>query len=312
MRHLAMLCAALLCEALLCAAGACSPARDETSATLRDVVQLGRVEAGALSELSGVVRSTATPALFWSFNDSGHDATLFAMDSSGRARGRVHVAGASNVDWEAMAAGPCDEGACVYIGDVGDNDADRQRVKIWRVREPEAGDDNTANAVALEFTYADGPHDVEAMWVSPDTAIWIVTKRPLRDGARRFRSALLFRLPASAWRSPTLATAELIDSLPITPRKGNSDGWVTDAAFFRDEGADSARHRARVAIRTYQSVVILAADPWTGRPGVTEARCSLEPLHEREGEAIAWLRGGRLLLGNEGRHSRLASGRCQP
>jgi len=161
-------------------------------------------------------------------------------------------------------------------------------------------------ATALPFTYPDGPHDVEAMWVSPDTSIWLVTKRPLRDGARRFRSALLFRLPASAWRSASPAVAELVDSLPLTPRKGDSDTWITDAAFtLSDRGG-------RVAVRTYQSVVVLAADRWTGRPGSAEAQCSLEPLHEREGEAIAWLDDGRLLFANEGRHGRLASGRCQP
>lgn len=273
---------------------------------MRDVVVLGRVDETALSELSGIVRSPSTPARYWSFNDSGHDASLFATDSTGRSGGRVRVTGATNVDWEAIAAGPCGDGACLYIGDVGDNDADRQRVRIWRVREPDAGSDNTDRAVALEFSYADGPHDVEAIWLSPDTSIWLVTKRPLRDGGQRFRSALLFRLPASAWRGATPAVAELVDSLPLTPRKGDSDTWVTDAAFAADDRG------ARVAIRTYQWVVVLSADPWTGRPRSEEARCSLQGLHERDGEAIAWLGGGRLLFANEGRHSRLASGRCQP
>ncbi len=301
----------------VCAIVSCAPARDTSSPTLRDVVQLGRVEAGALTELSGIVRSSVSPSLYWSFNDSGHDATLFAMDSSGRALGAVRVRGASNIDWEAMAAGPCDAGACLYIGDVGDNDAHRATVRVWRVREPavrderDERDERTDSAVALTFTYPDGPHDVEGIWVSPDTSVWLVTKRPLRDGPKRFRSALLFRLPAAAWRTTAPVVAELIDSVPLTPRKGDSDTWITDAAFTVSDAGASGRG-ARVAIRTYQSVVVLAADPWTGRPISEEARCSLGALNEREGEAIAWLDGGRLLLANEGRHSRLASGRCQP
>ncbi len=297
--------AVAVCTALLCTASGCAP-RDSGAAALRDITQLGHVDAGALTEMSGIVRSTLAPTFFFAFNDSGHDASLFAMDSTGGARGHVRVTGATNVDWEAMAAGPCADGTCLYVGDVGDNDARRERVRIWRVPEPRATDDSTQPAVALDFTYADGPHDVEAMWVSPDTAIWLVTKRPLRDGARRFRSALLFRLPASAWHAAAPATAELVDSLPVTPRQGDSDRWITDAAF-----AAGARG-AQVAIRTYQWVVVMSADLWTGRPTAESARCSLRALHEREGEAVAWLDGDRLLFANEGRHGRLASGRCQP
>lgn len=282
-------------------------ARDARDAKpLTDVVQTGRLSNVAISEASGIVASPTQSGVLWTFNDSGNDEELFALDSAGTARGRVAVSGAKNRDWEAMAAGPCDEGACLYIGDVGDNGARRRRVTLYRVREPQVADSVVAVASALEFSYPDGPHDVEALWVSPDTTVWLATKRPLRASGKRFRPALLFRLPAAVWRSRDAAVAELVDSLPIVPDKDSEHNWITDASFVVSAG------QGRVAIRMYQGVIVMTADTLTGRPLAEHARCSLRPLGERSGEAVAWLGGERLIFANEGRRSRLATGRCQP
>lgn len=273
---------------------------------LADVVQTGRLSNATISEASGLVASPTQPGVLWTFNDSGNDEELFALDSSGTARGRVDVTGAKNRDWEAMAAGPCDEGSCLYIGDVGDNGARRRRVTLYRVREPAVTDTAAPVVSALEFSYPDGPHDVEAIWVSPDTSVWLATKRPHRAVGKRYRPALLFRIPVGAWRSRNAAVAELVDSLPIIPDKDSEHNWITDASFVVSAG------RGRVAIRTYQGVLVMTADSLTGRPLAERARCSLRPLGERSGEAVAWLDGERMLFANEGRRSRLATGRCQP
>jgi len=41
------------------------------------------------------------------------------------------------------------------------------------------------------------------------------------------------------------------------------------------------------------------------------ARCSLAPLREPQGEAVAWLPDGRVLLGSEKRGAKLFAARCE-
>src|SRR5207247_6588673 len=92
----------------------------------------------------------------------------------------------------------------------------------------------TAAALALLFHYPDGPHDVEAIYVSPnDTALYLVSKG--RSGPIR-----LYRLPRAAWTAGE-ATATLVARLPITPDL-SAGRWVTGAAMRADG--------ARVAVRT--------------------------------------------------------------
>lgn len=309
---------------------ACRDAADRTTmraADLREVTRMGSVRDPALTESSGLTPGTADPAVYWSHNDSGNEPLLYALDTTGAPRGRYRVTGASNLDWEALALGPCEAGACLYIADVGDNRARRRSVTIWRVREPAlpvmgraaetlgggtteppaevATEIATETATRLTFRYPDEPHDVEAIWVSPDTSVWLVTKRPLRGMLGALRPVLVFRVPSSAWHATTPVSAELVDSLPIVPVPGNTSSWVTDAAFT-GRGPDGPS----VAVRTYQDLTIFEADPATGRPGKPRARCRTAALHERFGEAVAWMPDGRLFFTSEGEGSRLWAARC--
>ena len=87
-------------------------------------------------------------------------------------RGTWRVAGSTDVDWEATAIGPCEKDPlphCVYIGDVGDNDAAHPSRTIYRVAEPDAKDSTFSGEVKAEritYTYSDQKHDVEAMYVA--------------------------------------------------------------------------------------------------------------------------------------------------
>src|SRR5688572_29419145 len=99
------------------------------------------VAAGALVRLPGVVEASGAaasrrhPGVIWTHNDSG-DPAVFAFDAGGKARGRVTVSGATVTDWEDIALGPCPQGSCLYIADIGDNDRARKQITIYRVPEP--------------------------------------------------------------------------------------------------------------------------------------------------------------------------------
>ena len=272
---------------------------------LRGLAKTGAFGDSRLTEASGAVASTRESGVFWSQNDSGNDATLFAYDSLGEPRGMVRVQNARNTDWEALALGPCESGSCVFIGDVGDNKAARPDVQVWRIPEQSISQTVSEAPTLLRIKYPGGARDVEAMWVAPDTSVWFATKRPSRDANGALRPSQLYRVPAAAWASGEVATAALTDSLPIVPGTSVSRDWVTDAAL----SAVTTDGRRRLAILTYGSVYVFDADPVTGRPGAQVARCAV-PSGKRYAEGITWLPDGRLILVNEGRGATLYFGRC--
>lgn len=276
---------------------------------IADVTEIGRLQDSGLVEASGIVRSTLEPNVFWSQNDSGNDERLFAYDSTGRSLGSVRITGAKNRDWEAVAIGPCPQTSCAYIADVGDNGARRKSVRIFRVAEPRTTDTATAPADSLPFRYVDGPRDVESIFVTADTAIYLVTKRPERNEQQALRPVRLYRIRASSWLTPNAnVVADLVDSLPIVPEPNRESTWVTDASL---SAPDSAGQQA-LAVRAYNEVFVFRTPANSRAKYELLAHCSLRPLKERRsGEGVTWLADGRLMFNAEGRGALLHAGRCR-
>ena len=260
-----------------------------------------------LKEASAAVRSPASPGLLWTINDSGNEPLVFAIDTNGQHQNTWRVAGARNLDWEAAASGPCranNPPHCLYIGDVGDNSAIRRVVTVYRVMDGSGIEGSSLVAETLTLRYADGAHDVEAMYVMPNGTMYFITKRPLKDPAGRLRPALVFSLPASAWDADSVVTAALVDSLPLVPGTGPIR-MITDAALAPD-----GRH---LAVRTYTELWLFATDPESGRvrANVRPTICDLSQLEERQGEAVTWLDAtGRLLVMSEGQRAPLWAIEC--
>ena len=299
--------------ALACAllsAWSCDVRPTDTLPSVSSLQTLGALTAPDLVEASGLARSTLEPDVFWAQNDSGNDERVFAFDSTGRALGAIRIDGAKNRDWEAIAIGPCSTGSCLFVGDVGDNGAHHKAVRIYRVPEPHATDSVSPSATTLTFRYPDGPHDVESMWVAPDSAIYLLTKRPEKRADGSLRPIRLYRLSASAFSAhdsaDSVVVAQLVDSLPIVPSPRDSRGWITDAAL---SDADSTGHR-RLAVRSYQDVSVFNVDPSTWRPTTLVARCSLIALRNATGEGLTWLPDQRLMFDAEGAQSALHAARC--
>jgi hypothetical protein len=260
-----------------------------------------------LTENSTAAMSVRQPGVFFTINDSNNPPVLFAMDTTGADRGTWRVIDAGNTDWESAAIAPCGAArkpkraipaaSCIYSGDTGDNKETRSTHRIYRAAEPSAlsrGATGTIRAEHLAYEYADGPHDVEAMYVAPNGDIFLITKRPRFGANRRLRPALVFRLAADAWAAKGRTIAELVDSLPIVPGSAPLR-VVTDASLAPDH-----RH---LAVRTYSQVFIFATDTTTGRinRAVSPSVCDLVPLGEPQGEGVAWVdAGGRLLFTSEG------------
>jgi hypothetical protein len=225
-----------------------------------------------LTESSGLAVSRRTPGLLWSHNDSGNDAVLFAIDPAGTVHGRVRLPVRTR-DWEDISAAPCLSDDCLYIADIGDNRAARHTIQIYRVPEPAPGDAQTAPPDVFNATYADGPHNAEAMFVI-GADLFIVT---------RDRSGWVYRS-----RVPPAGGGNLrFERVGHLGLQG-----VTDAETSPDG--------ATVVVRTSREAALYRASDVIRDSFMPYLRMSIEALQEPQGEGVA-LDGDMLYLSSEGR-----------
>jgi hypothetical protein len=219
-----------------------------------------------VSEASGIAVDRRVPGRLWTHNDSG-EPILFALDERGSVTGQLRIAGATVEDWEAVAAGRCETGSCLYIGDIGDNDAKRDRIIVYRVPEPDAGADTSAPAEAFHATYPDGPHDAEALLIAPDGRIHIVTKGNSGPIA-------LYRFPAEL-RAGTTMKLERVGNAGARDR----DLRITDGSLSPDGRWTVLR--SQHSLRFFRT-----SDFLEGRWHVA-FRVDLTSLQEPQGEGVA-------------------------
>jgi hypothetical protein len=279
MRTLALL--ALAGTGCLSETAAQAPARQDTAR----VITQNRIRNPGLGESSGLAASRRTPGLLWTLNDSGNPPELFAIDSAGHDRAVLRVEGARNRDWEALALARCGPTDCLYIAEVGDNRAREDTVRIYRVREPEEpfpSSRRVALSGTIQFRYEDGPRDAEAILVTGDQDVYVISKE--RSGGGR-----VYLLDRTAWGRRDMATARFIQELPLPE---GSRFQVTDAALAFDG--------VHVAIRTYGYIYFFRLEKGALRLDEERRSCFAAGL-DIQGEGITWLRDGRLVTTSERR-----------
>jgi hypothetical protein len=247
------------------------------------VVAKGPAMLPEIPEASGLAVSRRYPGVLWSHNDSGNATVLFALDSAGTMLGRVRVPIRTR-DWEDISAARCPSNDCLYIADIGDNRSARRRVHIYRMREPAPGDAEAAPPEVFNGTYADGPHNAEAMFVI-GADLFIVT---------RDRMGGVYRSTLSGSRELTF---QRVGQLGLQA--------VTDAEASRDEKS--------VVVRTSHEAVLYRTDDLILGRNVPYLRVPIDGLKEAQGEGVA-LDGSILYLSSEGRPwnraGRIVSLRC--
>ena len=149
-----------------------------------ELVVVDDIGAG-VAESSGLVYVDGE---FRTIGDAGGEPVLYTFGADGSARGEQRIDGATNTDWEDLAAGPCSidsEKTCIFIADIGDNDDSRDSIILWRLA---VSSEAREEATACKLTYPEGKaHDAEALLMFPDGTVRIVTKE--NDGvAKVFRA----------------------------------------------------------------------------------------------------------------------------
>lgn len=235
-----------------------------------------------LTEGSGLAASRTVPGRFWSHNDSGMP-ILFAIDSQGKVIGQLRLEGASVTDWEALAVGPCEEGSCIYVGDIGDNEADRDRITVYRVPEPTGTPGSARVKEAFHGAYPDGAHDAEALLISPEGRLYIVTKGETGRVA-------LYRFPAQLRAGETMRLERV--GAPRDDGRVGAAQRVTDGSM--SAGGEWVALRTATQLTLYRAAELLAGN-W--RPA---GRVDLRPLREPQGEGVAFDASGDLFVAGEG------------
>ena len=140
-----------------------------------------RLQDKKLDEISGVGCSKKNPHLLWMHNDSGDGSYVFGInDSTGKLAVTLNYSRVVK-DCEDMAMDYKDNS--IYIGDIGDNNAKRKYIAVYKMREPGLAHANKKQQVAINATvlylkYPDGPRDAETLMIDPvDKVLYIVSKR---------------------------------------------------------------------------------------------------------------------------------------
>lgn len=254
-------------------------------------VVTGHLERG-LEEASGIVASKQHPGLFWVNNDSGDGPILYAIDSMGRRLCSYEISTDDVVkdgsDWEDLAYGwhvaGGDTTYYVYAADIGDNNARRDFVSIYRMRE--GSNMKCVRAEKLEpprpfsasrrgFVYPDGARDAETLLFDPLTEdLYIVSKRELRNR--------LYRVPREVKEKDAddlghVDTLEFLMELPL----------------FASTGGDISTDGREILIKNYTHVYRWKRNPSESLESALQRTPEkLNYVPEPQGEAICFNASG--------------------
>jgi hypothetical protein len=251
----------LLAGCLAALAGTASPAAARTAEHHR----LFAFTDGDIIESSGLVDRGDR---VFTINDSGDGPVVYGVDPrSGATVSRTTYSSGQVEDVEALAPGP---GGALWVGDLGDNRANRDDVSVYRMRPARSGD-VTVPATRYGLTYPGGARDAETLLVQPRTGRVFVVSKSVFGGTvyaapRRLHQGTDNRLRPFA----------------------RVDGLVTDGTFFPD-----GRH---VLLRTYATASVYTFPDFRL---VGTVRLPSQP----QGEGVSVGPHGRVLVSSEGLHT---------
>jgi len=231
----------------------------------------GVIQLDSIREASGLAASRKNPGVLWVHNDSGAPC-VYAMTAQGAHLGMYTLKGARVRNWEDIAIGPGPDPNIdyLYVGDIGDNNAKKKRITIYRVPEP-AVDVNQSpigavldNVEAIELQYPAGPRNAETLMLDPLTKdLYIVSKET---------ATKVYRAPYPQSTSE-LTMLELVATIP----------WGTAT------GGDISPDGTLIVVRGYFAASLWVRDKEAAVKDVFAGReCPVPLILEKQGEAICF------------------------
>lgn len=211
--------------------------------------KLGKLEPKGLEECSGIVASRRHEGVFWAINDSGNAPALFAITGEGKLIAEYPVQ-AKNDDWEDLSI---DDEGHLYIGEIGNNNARKDTLAVYRVDEPDPRAARKGAVAPLRVNrvwrlkFPGDPFDCESLFIHGGKGYLIPKQLKAGDVTiysfelERSSPATLAPVVEISVRSPVTAAAVSPDGKRMAvltvsgPRMFQIDGDVASAAT-----ADSA------------------------------------------------------------------------
>lgn len=246
----------------------------------------------AINESSAIVRSRQFEDVYWTLNDSGDSARIFAVTRNGKAvqtkwaseskqsNNGIPIASAVNIDWESIST---DDSGNLLIGAFGNNENARRDLAIYIVPEPDPRKIGKTRARRrIDFHYPDQTKfpdrknknfDCEALFFANGKA-YLLSKH--RSNTR----TKLYRLDAT---EPLVSNElTLLDSFEAKEQ-------VT--------GADATPDGRKLAVLTYAGCWVFIAPE--GSDNYFNGEAYYKPFKARQCEAICWNNKDSLIVTNE-------------
>jgi len=223
-----------------------------------------------IRESSGIVASRQFAGVYWTLNDSGNPAALYATKLNGELIQKIEINGSRNFDWEALGI---DDKHQLWIGEIGNNSRLRFDLKVVVVAEPDPFNETEAEVIAsYPYRYPNENVDAEGLFIVEGVP-YIVSKERER--------AVLYRFPALE---------------PDKKQVLETVGEFTGAKFVT--GAGVSEDGTRLAVCTYDAL-------WVYHRTVGDLAQMIQSTpwhlpHNFSGEAVCF-DGYDLVLTNEAR-----------
>lgn len=219
-----------------------APAQDSIPVTIK-----GRLNADINNETSGLATSSVNKGMLYIHNDSGDTSRFFLISTDGTLKAIYSFKAASLIrngvaDCEDIAVSTGPKGKrYVYIGDIGDNNAKRKYITVYRIKEPKLKSSakvftRQVNAEPLYLKYPDGARDAETLMVDPvEKLFYIISKR--EDSVSVYTAPLLYQQND---------TATLTKRATLFFEGGNNGKWIS--------GGNISKNGSQVLVKSYLKV----------------------------------------------------------
>jgi hypothetical protein len=170
------------------------------------------------------------------------------------------------------------------VADIGDNDAERKQITVYRIAEPAEASGSAKIADVFHATYPDGSHDAEALLVTPEGRLLIVTKGESGPVS-------LYRFPTEL-RGTATVRLERVGGPRQTGSPAEKKDRITDGAISPD--GHWIVLRSTHSLTFYRAADLLAGN-WR-----EAGRVTLTGIGEPQGEGVTFAANDAVYLMSEG------------
>lgn len=248
-----------------------------------DLTYLGKLPS-KLNEISGI--TTNDGATIWAVEDNGNKNQIYAVNLEANLIKQFKIENAKNHDWEDLARDP--EGN-IYIGDFGNNNNERENLRILKVPNPDKVSGGKIQVEKIKFHYPEQKKfppkksklrfDCEAFFYH-NNFLYLITK----DRARPYLGkAHIYRVPAEKGDYSAKLIGEFIS--------------CTDTQFCSITGADISPDGKKVAL--LGSGFIWLFTDFDSEDFTQGKLQTIDVLHRTQQESICFKDNNTILIADE-------------